>query len=72
MKTLVAHPNTEAQLKAIKAIFEALEVPYNEGNDLDETEQILATPGMVKHLNESMQELKEGKTSKVSLDDIWK
>ncbi len=72
MKTLVAHPNTEAQFKAIKAVFEALEIPYNEESELDETEQILANPAMVKHLNESIKELREGKTIKVPLDDIWK
>jgi len=72
MKTLIAHPNTDAQLKAIVAIFEALQVPYNEEYELDETEQILANPAMVKHLDESIQELKDGKTIRISLDDIWK
>ena len=72
MKTLVAHPNTDAQLKAIVAVFEAMQVPYNEESELDETEQIMANPAMVKHLDESIQELKEGKIIRVSLDDIWK
>jgi len=72
MKTLVAHPNTDAQLKAIMAIFEALQVPYSEENELDETEEIMTNPAMVKHLDESIEELKEGKTVRVSLDDIWK
>jgi hypothetical protein len=70
VKTLVAYPNTDAQFKAIKAVFEAMEIPYNEESELDETEQILANPAMVKHLNESMRELKEGKTTKVSLDNM--
>ncbi|PWK76510.1 hypothetical protein LX99_03376 [Mucilaginibacter oryzae] len=72
MKTLVAHPNTEAQLRAIKAIFEALEVPYNEESELDETDRIMANPAMIKHLDDSIQELKDGKKVIISLDDVWK
>jgi len=36
----------------------------------DETSRILANPAMVKRLEESMQQIRDGKGVKMSIDDI--
>ena len=38
---------------------------------MDETDRILANPAMVKRLDESIQQIKNGKGIKMSVDDIW-
>jgi len=40
--------------------------------EMDETDRILANPAMVKRLDESIQQVKDGKVITMSLDDIWK
>jgi len=37
-----------------------------------ETDRILSNPAMVKRLEESRKQIREGKGVKVTLDDIWK
>ena len=39
---------------------------------MDETDRILANPAIVKRLEESIQQLKEGKGIKMSIEDLWK
>ena len=43
---------------------------WNSEKTVDETDRILANPAMVKRLEESEQQIREGKGVKMSLDDI--
>jgi hypothetical protein len=63
---LIADIDSEKVLKKIKSVLKQKE-------KLDETDRILANPAMVKRLEESIQQIKDGKGITVSLDDdIWK
>lgn len=63
---LIADVDSEKVLKRIKGILKP-------EKRLDETDRILSNPAMVKHLDKSIQQIKEGKGIKISLDDdIWK
>ncbi len=62
---LIADTESEKILKKIKSILKS-------EKKMDETDRILANPAMVKHLDESIQQIKDGKGIKMSLDDIWK
>jgi hypothetical protein len=70
--TYIAHPSNKEQEKAIKAFFEALEVPYEIQTGKDETEHLLSTEENTKRLEEAMEDERQGKGTKISLDDIWK
>lgn len=70
--TYIAHPINEAQDKAVRAFFDALEVPYEKEPEIDETEYLLSTEANKKALYESMAQVKEGKVVPVTLDEIWK
>ena len=72
METLIVQPKTKEQLTALKAIMKALKVDFKTEKRMDETEKILANPAMAKRLDESIQQIKDGKGVKVSLDEIWK
>ena len=62
---LLADIESEKVLKKIKTILKPKKV-------MDETERILANPAMVKRLEESRQQFKDGKSVAISLDDLWK
>ena len=72
METLIVQPKNKEQLIALKAIMKALKVDFKTEKSMDETERILANPAMVKRLDESIQQIKDGNGIKVSLDEIWK
>lgn len=61
--TLIAHPETTEELKALKAFMEALKIRFEESS---------YDPDFVAKIQESRQQAKEGKTVQVALDDIWK
>ena len=67
MEILIVRPENKEQLKAIKAVLKALKVDFRK---MDETDRILANPAMVKRLEESEQQLQEGKGVKMSLDEF--
>jgi hypothetical protein len=70
MSTLTVHPHNEAQEQALKAFFEAFNVQYEK--DFDETEYLTVSKANKTALDESIQQLNEGKGVKVSLEDLWK
>jgi hypothetical protein len=72
METLIVQPKDKEQLAVLKAIMKALKVDFKTEKRLDETERILANPAMVKRLDESRQQLKDGKVVTIALDDLWK
>ena len=61
---LIADTESEKILKKIKGILKS-------EKKMDETDRILANPAMVKRLDESIQQIKDGKGIKMSMDDIW-
>ena len=61
----IADIDSEKVLKKIKNVLKS-------EKKMDETERILANPAMAKRLEESRQQIQEGKGVKISLDDIWK
>ncbi len=62
---LITEVNSEQLLKKIRGILTSQK-------QMDETDKIMSNPAMVKRLEESRQQMKEGMGKKVSLDDIWK
>jgi hypothetical protein len=62
---MIADIESEKVLKKIKGILKS--------EKSDETSRILANPVMAKRLDESIQQIQDGKGIKISLDDdIWK
>jgi hypothetical protein len=47
-----------------------MELKYEE--EPDTTEFLLADPAMKKHLQESMEEAKQGKVTAIATEDLWK
>ena len=72
MSTYIAHPVDEAQEKAVKAFFDALQVPYEAEAASDDTEHLLSTEANRKRLLNAMEHDGEGHGRAVSLDEIWK
>jgi len=62
---LIADIDSEKVLKKIRSILK-------QKKEMDETDRILANPAMVKRLDESIQQIRDGKGIKMSLDDLWK
>lgn len=62
---LIADIDSETVLKKIKSILKPKK-------GMDETDRILANPAMAKRLEESRQQLKDGKVVTMSVDDLWK
>ena len=70
MNTLLVHPVDKRQEKALKVVFDAMNVNYE--NDIDTTQYLLSNPAMKAHLQESMKQAKEGKVKTIALDKLWK
>lgn len=63
---LIARPNSANQLGVIKAFFEALKIKFEVAGDSP------YDPSFVKKIQKSRKQATEGKTTKISLDEIWK
>lgn len=61
--TITINPKNKKESEKIKAILKAIEVDF-----IEETYD----KEFVKKILESKQEIKEGKTVKVALEDLWK
>jgi hypothetical protein len=70
METLIAHPENEQQAEAVKAVLKALNIPFEE--EKDTTDYLLSTEANAKKLNESIEQIENGKVTTINLDDIWK
>jgi hypothetical protein len=69
MKTqdiLIAHPSNAQEMSVIKAFFEALKIKFEVKKDSP------YDPEFVAKIENSRKQAAEGKTVKISLDDIWK
>lgn len=63
---LIAHPTNEVEMNAIKAFFKALKIKFEVKKDEGYDEKF------VSKIEKSRSQIKEGKTVKIDLDDIWK
>ena len=63
METLIVHPETKTELKAIKSIMKVLKVRFEESPYNAE---------FTAKIKQGRKDIKAGRTTKVTLDDIWK
>jgi hypothetical protein len=67
MTTLTLHAEGK-KLKALVSVLSALDIPY----DKVETVKSPYNQEFIKKIQESELDKKEGRTRKISLDDVWK
>lgn len=65
METLIVQPDSKAKLDAIKAFMKALKIPF-------EAYKSSYNPDFVAKIKRGDEDIKAGKTRKISLDDVWK
>ena len=63
MQTLIVHTATKEELTIVKGIMKALKLKYEESNYNIE---------FVNKIQKGKADVKAGKTTKISLDEIWK
>jgi len=63
MQTLIVHIATKEELNIVKGIMKALKLKYEESNYNTE---------FVEKIQKGKADIKAGKTTKISLDEIWK
>lgn len=66
MTTLTIDTKDEQVLKAVKALLRGFDISFEEKEDFP------YDPEFVAKIERSRQEVREGKTSKIALDEIWK
>ena len=64
--TFIIHPETTEQVDALKAFVTALKIKFEVATDTT------YDPAFVEKIQEARKEVKEGKSRKISLDEIWK
>jgi len=70
METLVVHPQNEAQQRAVKAILEALQVPYDSEPEVDNEGPY--NPEFVTKILEADEDIKAGRFTVIKSEDLWK
>jgi len=68
METILAHPENNEQLKAIKAVLKALKIKFE--SKTEETPNY--DPEFVKMILEGKKEIEEGGGTTIALEDLWK
>jgi len=70
MEIIIVHPKNNEEQKVIKAFLEALKIKFenlkNTSNQSDYNPEFVAT------MERSIQNAKDGKVTRIKLDDIWK
>lgn len=66
METLLVYPENNKQLKALKAVMAALNVKF------EKKEESPYDPEFVKKIEQGDKDILQGKTTKITLDEIWK
>jgi hypothetical protein len=79
METIIVHPKNNEEQKVIKAFLEALKIKFENlknkserTSDSELAKQSDYNPEFVASMERSIQDAKEGKVTRVKLDDIWK
>ena len=70
METLVVHPQNDAQEKAVKAILEVLQVPYEREPEVDN--ESLYNPEFVAKILQGDEDIKAGRFTVIKTEDLWK
>lgn len=70
METLVVHPQNDAQEKAVKAILEVLQVPYDLEPEVDNESPY--NPEFVAKILEGDENIKAGRFTVIKTEDLWK
>ncbi|WP_262246281.1 DUF2683 family protein [Parapedobacter soli] len=65
MGYLIVHPDTSEKLTAIKAILKALKVDFEESKTAYNAD-------FVAKMKEGEEDIKAGRTVKMTLDELWK
>ena len=65
METLIVQPDSKEKLDAIKAFMKALKIPF-------EASKSPYNPDFVAKIKQGDEDVKEGRTRSISLDDVWK
>lgn len=65
MGYLIVHPDSQAKLTAVKAVLKALKVDFEENKEAYNAD-------FVAKVEEGENDIKAGRTVKVTLDEIWK
>jgi hypothetical protein len=63
METILVYPKNREKLEALKAFLKALKIDF---------EKSPYNPDFVAKIKRSDEDIKAGRTSKISLDEIWK
>ena len=66
MTTLTINTESQEVIKAVKALLTGFQVSY------EESKSSPYNPEFVAKIEKSRQEIREGKSVKIDLDDIWK
>jgi hypothetical protein len=75
MKTLTVNIEDTLSEKAITSVLDALKLEYEIDDDSkfqDETERIMANSYLVEKLNQGRKDMKDGKGTKIAIEDTWK
>jgi len=70
METIIIYPKNNEEQKVIKAFLDALKIKFE--NLKTESNKGDYSPEFVASMERSVQDAKEGKVTRVKLDDIWK
>ena len=65
METLIVHPENKAQLNAVKQVLKAMKISF-------EKEDKPYNPEFIAKIKKSEQNFKEGKFTKIAIEDLWK
>lgn len=68
MEAITIHPKNKEQASLFEQLAKALKVPFEKTKKTESP----YNPEFVAKMRESRKQAKEGKTVKISLDDIWK
>jgi hypothetical protein len=63
METLIVHAETKAELKVIKGVMKALKVKF---------EDIPYNAAFTAKIKQGRKDIKAGRTTNITLNDIWK
>ena len=66
METLLVYPENNKQMKALKAVMEALNVRFEKKEESPYDAQFVAK------IKRGDEDILKGNTTKITLDDIWK
>jgi hypothetical protein len=70
METIIVHPKNSKEQKVITAFLEALKIKFEDLKKVSEESNYNAE--FVASMERSIQDAKEGKLTRMELDDIWK